>query len=304
MPNMLTKLMIKIMNIPTFEKIFTLIYLKIPLITSVFTKRAIKRKYGNLEKLEIKIYDQNLVFSTEDPYSKFWLYLRCSKGNIHEENVTKLLVECLKDTKCFVDVGANIGYYSVLASKIASNAVIYSFEMDASNYTILNKNLTLNNCINANMYQVAVSDINGIVGYIGDPSNPSPMYSLSNFASQDSSKNAISVKAITLDDFFIDKKLIPDLIKIDVEGAELKVLRGMHHLLEQGNIKFFIEIHPILLFLKFKSSVEEVLTILFENGYSVFEISDMRGKGKTFNLKKLDRRSRFLYNTMLYAYKK
>ncbi|GAH14518.1 unnamed protein product, partial [marine sediment metagenome] len=113
---------------------------------------------------------------------------------------------------------------------------------------------------------------------------------------------AISVQAVTLDGFFKDKSLIPDVIKIDVEGAEMKVLNETQKILESGNVKLFVEVHPVRLKLKFQSSANAVISILMDNGYNVFEIKNMRRHSKEISLKKLNRESRLIFNTMLYAY--
>ena len=103
---------------------------------------------------------------------------------------------------------------------------------------------------------------------------------------------------------FKEKKLVPDLIKIDVEGAEMKVLNGMKSVLENNNVKLFVEVHPIQLLFKFQSSANAVISMLIKNGYHVFEITNMRGRGKNAGLIKLNQESQLMRNTMIYAYKK
>ncbi|MCK5111967.1 MAG: FkbM family methyltransferase [Thermoplasmatales archaeon] len=293
----------KVLRLPGVEEFMTLLYLKIPSITSIFSKHVINKKYGKTKRFVVETHGVNVVFSMEDSYSRFWLYARCDRGKIHEENVTKLLVESLKSSKCFVDVGANIGYYTFLASKIVSDGTIYTFEMDELNYSLLEKNLKLNGCKNVHIYHAAITDSPGVVSYIGDSKHPSPMFSLSASSSQAKSDQVISVQAFTLDGFFKDKKSIPDVIKIDVEGAEMKVLNGMQNILKSNKVKLFVEVHPIQLLLKFQSSANAVILMLINKGYSVFEVTNMRGR-KDIGLKKLNRDTRLMRNTMLYALRK
>jgi len=294
----------KVLKLPGIEEFITLLYLKIPSVTSIFSKYVINKKYGKTKRFVVETHGVDVVFSIEDSYSRFWIYARCDRGKIHEENVTNFLVESLKYSKCFVDVGANIGYYTFLASKIVSDGTIYAFEMDELNYEILEKNLNLNGCKNVHIYHAAITDSPGLVTYIGNSKNPSPMFSLSAGTSQVKSDQIISVQAFTLDDFFKDKKSTPDVIKIDVEGAEMKVLNGMQSILESSNVKLFVEVHPIQLLLKFQSSANAVISMLINNGYSVFEITNMRGRGKNVGLIKLNQESQLMRNTMVYAYKK
>jgi FkbM family methyltransferase len=294
----------KVLRLPGVEEFITLLYLKIPSITSNFSKYIVNKKYGKAKRFVVEAHGVTVVFSMEDSYSRFWIYARCDRGKIHEENVTKLLVESLKTSKCFVDVGANIGYYTFLASKIVSDGTIYAFEMDELNYSLLEKNLKLNKCKNVQIYHAAITDSPGFVSYIGDSKHPNPMFSLSANSSRVKSDHVISVQSFTLDDFFKDKKSTPDVIKIDVEGAEMKVLKGMQNILKSNKIKLFVEVHPLQLTLKFQSSANAVILMLINEGYSVFEVTNIRGRGKDIGFKKLNRDTRLMRNTMLYASKR
>lgn len=302
---MLVKVTNKILSLHEVEEIITLLYLKTYSIVTFFSKYAVNKKYGKMKKVAVDVQGIKVIFSTEDSYSRFWLYTRCDRNKIHEENVTNLLAKNLKSCECFIDVGANLGYYTLLASKLMPNGVIYTFEMDKSNYTLLEKNLKLNKCNNVRGYHAALSDSLGIVSYIGDSKHPNPMFSLSVDESKAKSEKVISVQAITIDNFLEDKKSIPDVIKIDVEGAEMKVIRGMQNLLEKSNLKLFVEIHPIQLILKFQSSANAVISMLIDRGYDVFEITNMRKPSKdNIILRKLTQEDKLIHNTMLYAYKR
>jgi hypothetical protein len=116
----------------------------------------------------------------------------------------------------------------------------------------------------------------------------------------DNSSNLIPVAAITLDVFFQNKYIKPDVVKIDVEGAETKVLRGMTRLLRNYNPTLFLEIHPLNLPL-YKSSVSAILMLLMENEYKVFEIDDMRGQNSWLKLNELSPESVIENNSMIYA---
>lgn len=293
----------KFLTTPEIEKFITLLYLKTSSIPIFFSKHAFNKKYGKMKKFTINIQGVKVIFSTGDSYSRFWLYARCDRGKIHEENVVSLLIKNLKYSKCFVDIGANLGYYTILASNLLTDGIIYAFEMDETNCSLLEKNIKLNGCKNVHIHHAAVTDFSGFLKYIGNSKHPSPMYSLSASDSKIRSDQVISVQTFAMDDFFKDKKSLPDVIKIDVEGAEMKVLNGMQNILQSSNVKLFLEVHPIQLLVKFQSSANAVISMLINNGYSVFEITNMRGYGKDAGLRKLNRDSRFIYNTMLYAYR-
>jgi hypothetical protein len=90
------------------------------------------------------------------------------------------------------------------------------------------------------------------------------------------------------------------VLKIDVEGAEMRVLRGMQRLIERARPTLFLELHPPALPL-FGNSVREILGFLGERGYSVHELEDLRGMGSERKLHELDRDSVLEQNTMLYC---
>lgn len=110
------------------------------------------------------------------------------------------------------------------------------------------------------------------------------------------------IKNWVVNDFFRGKKILPDVIKIDVEGAEMKVLEGMKHLMKYGNLKIFVEVHPQRL-LDHKSSAKEVILLLLDEGFTLFEIENFRKSGKEINLKRLNRSSHLQDDAMLYASK-
>ena len=247
------------------------------------------------------IQDVTILFSADDFYSRIWFFTRCN-NRIHEEKVINLLVEKLNSSKCFVDVGTHLGYYTCIASKFMPNGIIYGFEMDDLNHSLTKKNLELNEIKNTHIYQIAVANSSGTVKYIRETRQPSPILSISTDALHEKNDHVIIVKSTTLDDFFKDKETKPDVIKIDVEGAEMKVLEGMKHLKKQGNLKLFIEVHPKRL-LEYQSSASAVILLLLNEGYKVFEIENFRNGGEDVKLKRLNPTSHFQDDAMLYAHR-
>jgi hypothetical protein len=87
-----------------------------------------------------------------------------------------------------------------------------------------------------------------------------------------SQDDLVSVKSISLDEYCTTRNIVPEFIKIDVEGAEMKVLRGMTNLLA-GQLKILMEIHETDL-AYFKSSKEEVISYLQQFGYKLTSIEN------------------------------
>ena len=93
--------------------------------------------------IRLTIDDISVLFSTEDEYSKRWFFPRYEGGKIHEQQVTELVLETARKSRCFVDVGTNLGWYTCLVSRCTLQGVVYAFEMDDLNYALLKENLRI-----------------------------------------------------------------------------------------------------------------------------------------------------------------
>jgi len=154
------------------------------------------------------------------PYNDRYITSALVGKHIWEENTTSFIRENLKPGQVFVDVGAHVGYYSVLASDlVGENGLVFAFEPNAENNKLLVENLKDNN--NVNVLQLDLSNTEGDVPLF--IANDAGGHSLVN-----KSSNQEIVHVARGDDVLGG---IPDMIKIDVENAERQVLEGMANIL-------------------------------------------------------------------------
>lgn len=237
-------------------------------------RNHINRKYGSIRQFDVRVRDIPMTFSTEDAYSRGWFFPRYEGGKVHERPVSEAIIDSLNGARCFVDVGTNLGWYTVLAAKSIGDGSVIGFEMDDLNVDLLKKNVVLNDCDNIEVHHAAVSDEPGTISYQRASDTPSAVFSIAS-SNDDEDGAMVSVDAVTLDDFFGGREQMPDVIKIDVEGAETMVLNGMKGILSEVKPKLFVEIHPTKL-PGYGSSYAEVAKILMDHGYEIFEIQEMR----------------------------
>jgi len=256
--------------------------------------------YGSKNNYILKLDNLQTIYSTEDEHSKHWFFPRYSGKRIHEPVVTKMLIDTLSKTDIFVDVGTHLGYFTCIAGKICKEGKIYGFELDKNAFDLLNKNISLNNLKNVEVYNYGVSDKKGYVK-IPKITLPSPVLSFSKDCEDGDYR---LVKSISLDDFFLDKKHKPNVIKIDVEGSELFVLKGMKNLLKDEKLTIFLEIHGRSLH-KFDTDSKEIISFIKKRGYLIYEILNHRRNMKDMGeiLKEIEEDNLIDYNTMLYITK-
>jgi FkbM family methyltransferase len=174
---------------------------------------------------------------------KAWIrFMRTSSeayiiGN-YEAPVQAALAKYLRPNMVFYDVGANGGFFSLLgATLVGPNGKVVAFEPHPTTAKQLKKQMHINNMQHVDVVVAAVSDKVGTAKLSDDTS--SDMLSLVN---AHKSKRTIKVKTTTIDQETKSRPL-PDLLKIDVEGAEIDVLRGAHQLICAKRPILLVEIH-------------------------------------------------------------
>ena len=159
----------------------------------------------------------------------------------YEPSETRVIDILTLGAKQIIDIGANIGYYTIRLAKKNSSSIIHSFEPMKTSYSYLKKNILANH-IGSNVftYNLALSENSGEIDFFIPPSNGTNA-SLLNVSENFNSKKVI-IKTLTLDQWCKDQKIIPDFIKCDVEGSELLVFKGGKEILNNNKPLIFTEL--------------------------------------------------------------
>ena len=188
------------------------------------------------------------------PGHNFEFYCRNNKDDfatmtIRENEIIELFRP--KQGDIVVDVGAHIGRYTIIASKrVGTNGKVISIEAHPGNYEMLNRNIELNGLTNVTTLNYAVySKETKIKLFLpGEKSNRTIYNTLISTRATDEEK-FVEVNADTLDDLLQNNEISHadiNWIKIDVEGAELEVLKGADSIMSNSkNITLLIEVHDI-----------------------------------------------------------
>lgn len=189
-----------------------------------------------------------------------------------EVRFTKFILKNIRDNIVFFDIGANIGYYSLLVHSISVDSQVYAFEPDP----IILKFLRKNQRENIKIVDKAVSEINGPIDFYSSSAyqalvstiNPD-IFESGEIAKVDDFKK-VEVRAVTLDSFCQENNIYPDFIKINIEGGEEKALKGAKNLLENYSpvIGMEVWIKP------FTPAHKNAIDILKENKFSLYSIKD------------------------------
>jgi len=150
----------------------------------------------------------------------------------YEKSETELFKKIVKEGMTVVDLGANTGYYTLLAAKlVGEKGKVFAFEPEPRNFSVLMKTIQLNGYINVVAIQKAVSNKNGTARLILSDSDPGQ-----HSVYEKVGKDSIQVDITTMDTFWGNQGYPPiDVIKMDIEGAEMEALEGMGNLISNNS---------------------------------------------------------------------
>lgn len=176
-----------------------------------------------------------------------------------------------------IDIGAHIGRYTITSSKrVGNTGKVVAIEADPDNFRILKRNIALNNLTNVLPLNYAVFSTRTRMKLYEQ--SASAKYNSLMLARAAKSRNYVEVNADTLDSILMQNGINQvNWIKIDVEGAELEVLKGSAKTLSGENIFLFVEIHNI----NDPSHYDNVINFLKYHNYEITFEQRYEGSGES-----------------------
>ena len=224
---------------------------------------------GRLLRLPLKLIpDKAVVPILQGPLQgKRWIAGSSSHGcwlGSYEFSKQKIFIEHVSEGQIVYDIGAHVGFYTLLSSQlVGTTGQVIAFEPFPPNVAYIQRHIILNDLKNVKLIQKAVSNrYDQVTFQIANSS------SMGHLAEGKISGDSIIVDTIALDQFISDEGLpLPDVVKVDIEGAEFDFLQGARNLFESRSIKLFLATHG--------SDVHSsCVTFLQEMGYEVVSLED------------------------------
>jgi FkbM family methyltransferase len=187
--------------------------------------------------------------------------LYCS---LYDRDEMNFLLRYLRPEDSFLDIGANIGVYTLLAASKIKSGFIYSFEVLPKNYARLQENLKLNQFDRVKTYEVAIADFTGEISLNLAEGDSMP------FITPNANDKTIKVPTDTLDNLLKNKPLDNlTLAKMDIEGAEILAFKGATSLLKQQRpYVWILEINDAVN--NFGHQKQDVADFLDDYGYRLY----------------------------------
>jgi FkbM family methyltransferase len=230
-------------------------------------------KLKGIKLVQLNLPTNTLLVSLEDEGISRTLFV----NNVHEQYSTNKFLKNIKESYVHLEIGANIGYYALMAAKnVGSRGKIISLEPNKNNMKLLKANVIINNYTdNFEYFDYAASSSDGEKDfYITNKSNTCSFIERND--KYIFTKDICKVQTITLDNLLNNQHI--DYFRMDVEGYEFEVLKGMRSILsrKKSPIGCFIEVHSEIL-KDLGYSAKEFIQYLENFNYDV-ELAMYRGK--------------------------
>ncbi|GAA3975252.1 FkbM family methyltransferase [Mucilaginibacter dorajii] len=210
------------------------------------------------------------IYTTADNYIE---YAILSTGT-YEDEIGKLINISLKPGFVALDIGGNIGLQSIrMSQSVGPNGKVYAFEPLNYLQKKFKKNIGLNHCNNVTLFPWALSDQEDTITVsIDEHTWNQGAFSLKNSNSGSTIQELIVKTGDTIEEIKNVDRL--DLIKIDVEGFEYHVLRGLKNAIEKHRPRIIFE-YDSNYWIKTSQSIKECCAFFSDLNYTLFQITDI-----------------------------
>jgi FkbM family methyltransferase len=183
-------------------------------------------------------------------------------------------VEACRGKTSVLDVGANVGLVTLpMSSVMARQGRIWAFEPAATNAALLRRHLALNGVTSVSVVEAVVGEADGTpVAFFEregpDVENSMMLYDERGRSLESRGYSQVMHRQVSLDAFCARENIAPEVIKIDVEGGEVRVLRGARDVLQRHRPIIILSVHPHKIELA-GDRIEALRSLIAELGYEV-----------------------------------
>ena len=216
--------------------------------------------------IKVKIGKYFLYLNPNDPVVSGAIFF-----NIYEKNESKFIkLNCFEGMN-ILDIGANIGYYTAIFSQLVGvNGTVISIEPDEESYKYLSKSIDSFNYKNVFSFRLAASDTKQKLPLFISKDNRGD----NRLYSTNQKRKSIIVECLTIDELLKENKIENlDLIKIDVQGYEPKVLKGMRNIVKSSKKLIILSEFWPKGILEAGENPKEFLTTLRKMQFQLFELN-------------------------------
>lgn len=214
---------------------------------------------------QVRIPEGWIVLNRADPVVSGLLTF-----GMYEPHESALFRQAISPTDIVVDIGANVGYFALIAARRAARVI--AFEPEPENRACLKVTVAANALANVDIVGMAVAKERGNMTLHLYDANKGKHSLVKDSRDAKGFNRSIEVPVVDLDSFCAEHHIVPTVIKMDIEGAEGFALQGMQHTLTQCRALFF-ELTPNAIC---KSGYDpvDILRNLRDIGFVVYEIDE------------------------------
>jgi FkbM family methyltransferase len=220
--------------------------------------------YGRFYRGPIDVLQNTMYLDPKDSMNLFI-------NKIHEPYETQLISSIIKPGNVVLDIGANIGYYTLIFAKlVGQDGKVFAFEPEPANFRIIEKNVSINGYSNVILEQKAVSNRNEKKKLYLNKENAG-MHRI--YKSQYVNVDSVEIETVSLDDYFSNYRGRIDFIKMDIEGSEITALEGMQTTLQrQNNVKLLVAFDSLAI-REYGYKPEQYIDLIMSNGFRVYFVN-------------------------------